>query len=98
MGIQRQNTLEKDPLLMSAASRRRLTRTPAIELWDAWVFAEVECDLALETWYRAADDDKGMAYAAYVAALDREEQAATSLAARLESEPERSAEPAFAGP
>jgi hypothetical protein len=98
MGIHRQTTLEKDPLLMSAATRRHLTRTPAIELWDAWVFAEVECDLALDTWYRSADRDKGMAYAAYVAALDREEQAAASLAARLDIEPERSAERAFAGP
>jgi hypothetical protein len=98
MAIYSKNTLEKDPLLMSAASRRRLTRTPAIELWDAWVFAEVECDLALESWYRAADEDKRNTFAAYVAALDREEQAAESLATRLEIEPERSAERAFAGP
>jgi hypothetical protein len=98
MAINSKNTLEQDPLLMSAASRRRLTKTPAIELWDAWVFAEVECDLALESWYRATDEDKRNTYAAYVAALDREEQAAASLAARLEIEPERSAEPAFAGP
>jgi hypothetical protein len=98
MAIHRQTTLEKDPLLMSAASRRRLTKTPAIELWDAWVFAEVECDLTLESWSRAADEDKRNAYAAYVAALDREEQAAASLATRLEIEPERTAEPAFAGP
>jgi hypothetical protein len=98
MGIHRQSTLEKDPLLMSAASRRRLIHTPAIELWDAWVFAEVECDLALESWYRAGDDDKRGAYAAYLAALDREEQAATSLAERLELEPDRSLEQSFAGP
>jgi hypothetical protein len=98
MGIRRQTTLVKNPLLMSAADRRWLSETPAIELWDAWVFAEVESDLALESWYRAPTDDKPSAYAAYVAALDREERAAASLAERLELEPVRSLEHAFAGP
>jgi hypothetical protein len=75
--------IETGSLLMSAASRRFQEDIPAIELWDAWVFAEVETDLALSTWYRAGTDDKRVAHAAYVAALDREEQAASTLALRL---------------
>jgi hypothetical protein len=72
-----------EPLLMSAASRRIKEDIPAIELWDAWVFAEVETDLALDAWYRAAHEHKRIAHAAYVAALDREEQAANTLSLRL---------------
>ena len=75
--------IETEPLLMSAAGRRVQEDIPAIELWDAWVFAEVETDLALDTWYRADHEGKRNAYAAYVAALDREEQAANTLALRL---------------
>ena len=75
--------IETGTLLMSAAGRRVREDIPAIELWDAWVFAEVETDLALDTWYRADHEDKRNAYAAYVAALDREEQAANTLALRL---------------
>ena len=51
-----------------------------IDLWDAWLFAEAEASLALATWTRAADGDKADAYATYVAALDREEQAGRVLA------------------
>jgi hypothetical protein len=75
--------IETEPLLMTAASRRFREDIPAIELWDAWVFAEVETDLALDAWYRAAHKEKRCAHAAYVAALDREEQAANILALRL---------------
>jgi hypothetical protein len=83
MASRRQNTLEKDPLLMSAATRRWHQEAPAIELWDAWVFAEVESELALEAWFSAPTDDKPRAYGAYVASLDREQQAAATLAERL---------------
>ncbi|HKR98784.1 MAG TPA: hypothetical protein VJU79_04640, partial [Candidatus Dormibacteraeota bacterium] len=78
MGTPPNATLERDPLLMSAATRRWACKTEAIELWDAWVFAEVESELALESWFSATQNDKPRAYGAYVAALDREEQAATA--------------------
>jgi hypothetical protein len=55
------------------------TRTD--ELWDAWAFAAVEAQLALKTWIDAPMDGKGDAFFSYRAALDREEQAATVLAA-----------------
>jgi hypothetical protein len=51
-----------------------------VDLWDAWLFAEAEASLALATWTRALDGDKASAYATYVAALDREEQAGRMLA------------------
>lgn len=51
-----------------------------IDLWDAWLFAEAEASLALATWNRAPHGDKARAYAAYAAALDREEQAGRVLA------------------
>jgi hypothetical protein len=98
MASRRQNTLEKDPLLVSAAARREGYLTPAIELWDAWVFAEVESELALEAWFSAPSDDKRRAHGAYVAALDREQQAATILAERLARTPELSPHHGFAGP
>jgi hypothetical protein len=75
--------IETGTLLMSAAGRRVREDIPAIELWDAWVFAEVETGLALDIWYGADHEHKRNAYAAYVAALDREEQAANTLALRL---------------
>jgi hypothetical protein len=50
-----------------------------IDLWDAWLFAEADASLALGDWSCAAEADKSDAYAAYRAALDREEQAAFAL-------------------
>jgi len=58
-------------------------------LWDAWAFAAVEAELALDAWLKAAHSLKEATFAAYHAALDREEQAAAELAARLA--PSRSA-------
>jgi hypothetical protein len=52
-------------------------------LWDAWAFAAVEAELALEAWLRAAHSMKSSTFAAYRAALDREEEAAEVLAARV---------------
>jgi protein-disulfide isomerase len=52
-------------------------------LWDAWAFAAVEAELALDAWLKAAQSLKEATFAAYHAALDREEQAAADLAARL---------------
>jgi hypothetical protein len=53
------------------------------ELWDAWAFAAVEAELALAAWKRATRELKATAFAIYRAALDREEQAAARLAARI---------------
>lgn len=55
----------------------------AEELWDAWGFAAMEAELALEAWRKAARELKAAAFATYRAALDREEQAAAHLAERL---------------
>ena len=52
-------------------------------LWDAWVFAAVEAELALDSWLKAASHLKGATFAAYRQALDREERAAADLAARI---------------
>jgi hypothetical protein len=56
-------------------------------LWDAWALAEVESKLALHAWMRAARNLKADAFAAYRAALDREEQAAVVLAAHVAMPP-----------
>ena len=52
-------------------------------LWDAWAFAAMDAELALDAWLKAAHSLKEATFAAYHAALDREEQAAAELAARL---------------
>jgi hypothetical protein len=52
-------------------------------LWDAWAFAAMEAELALEAWMKAAHSLKEATYFTYRAALDREERAATSLAAHI---------------
>jgi hypothetical protein len=57
--------------------------SPANELWDAWAFAAMETELALGAWSKAAQGLKATAFAAYRAALDREEHAAAMLAAQL---------------
>jgi hypothetical protein len=58
-----------------------------IDLWDAWLFAETEASLALADWMQAPDEHKAGAYTTYVAALDREEQAALVLALGLDEQP-----------
>jgi hypothetical protein len=54
-----------------------------IELWDAWTFAEIDAEFALRRWWDAFGDEQETAFCAYQAALEREAQAATVLAARL---------------
>jgi uncharacterized membrane protein len=51
------------------------------DLYDAWMLAAAESALALASWRSAARDDKRDAYAIYVAALDREADAAWLLQA-----------------
>jgi hypothetical protein len=54
-----------------------------VDLRDAWLFAEAQAGVALHAWFSAPRQERQDAYAAYVAALDREEVAASLLAARL---------------
>ena len=71
------------PLPSTPTSWRSSWGVSTEELWDAWAFACVEAELALDAWKRAASGLKAAAFAAYRAALDREEQAATALASRI---------------
>ncbi len=64
------------PLLRLARLGR--ARRPA-DLYDAWLFAAADAKLALAAWRLALSRDRSDAYAVYVAALDREEQAAARL-------------------
>jgi len=54
-----------------------------VDLRDAWLYAEAQAGVALHVWFSAPRRDRQDAYAAYVAALDREEAAACLLASRL---------------
>ena len=45
----------------------------------AWCGAESESEAALQTWWQATDSSRSVAYAAYRAALEREEAAARDL-------------------
>jgi hypothetical protein len=64
-------------------ARLSLKRVRPADLFDAWLFAETEAALALAAWRSAGTAEKGDAYAAYRAALDREAQAAQLLELRL---------------
>ena len=70
---------------IAEAEPRAARKVPKIELWDAWVFAEVDSALALRRWFDAPEEDKAVAFAAYGASVDREERAALALAERLRS-------------
>ena len=60
-----------------------LQRLRPADLFDAWLFAEADATLALGAWRAAPRGEKGDAYAAYLAAFDRETHAARILALRL---------------
>jgi hypothetical protein len=60
-----------------------LERVRPAALFDAWLFAEADATLALGAWWRARPEEKAGAYAAYLAALDREAHAARILELRL---------------
>jgi hypothetical protein len=45
----------------------------------AWFTAESESEAALRTWWQSTGSSRSVAYAAYRAALDREEAAARDL-------------------
>jgi hypothetical protein len=74
--------------LVESDARGRAARTlrdlQVIDLRDAWVSAEAQAGVALHVWFTSgARSDRQDAYAAYIAALDREEAAASLLASRL---------------
>jgi hypothetical protein len=73
----------KPPVVVNGGAAQRVADAHPIDLWDAWLFAEAEASLSLQAWSSAATDDKAGAHAVYLAALDREEQAARVLADRL---------------
>jgi hypothetical protein len=56
-------------------------KTRLIDLFDAWVFAAREAELALRAWTSCSSTERADAHAVYRAALDREERAAVVLAA-----------------
>jgi hypothetical protein len=66
-----------------ATAERALHDLRPIDLRDAWKFAEAQAGVALRTWFSAPRDEKADAYAAYRAAVDREDAAATMLESRL---------------
>ena len=51
------------------------------DLFDAWVFAARDAELACGAWASSPNDGRAEAHAVYCAALDREERAAAVLAA-----------------
>jgi hypothetical protein len=59
---------------------------PTIELWDAWLFAELDAELSLKRWWEAESREREGAFAAYRAALEREAKAAHALQVRLAGE------------
>ena len=77
--------------MISGTKRRSLTerfdlslqRLRPADLFDAWMFAEADATLAIATWRAAPREEKADAYAAYLAAFERETHAARILAARL---------------
>jgi hypothetical protein len=50
------------------------------DLFDAWVFAARDAELALDAWASGTNHERATAHAVYRAALDREERAAEVLA------------------
>jgi hypothetical protein len=63
--------------------RMSIRRLQPADLFDAWMFAEADATRAIAAWEAAPAEEKGDAYAAYVAALDRETAATHLLARRL---------------
>jgi hypothetical protein len=51
------------------------------DIFDAWVFAARDAELACAAWASGPSDGRAEAHAVYRAALDREERAAVVLAA-----------------
>jgi hypothetical protein len=75
--------MSASPRSLRRLARLSLTRVRPAELFDAWMFAETDASLALAAWREARSEEKADAHAAYLAALDREAQAAMTLQLRL---------------
>lgn len=74
----------RQPTRYTRLTARLLGTKPGSEaLWSAWAFAAADAELALDAWLGAADNLKEATFAAYREALDREEQMAADLAARV---------------
>ena len=66
------------------ARRPTLLRLDPLELFDAWLQAELDASVSLARWCDSEDGAKGDAHAAYLAALEREAHAADVLRRRVE--------------
>jgi len=67
---------------MTVMLTRVLPKTYGVmELFDAWVSAAHDVQVAWERWSASPTEDRGEAYAGYCASLEREEHAAAVLAA-----------------
>jgi hypothetical protein len=71
------------PTVIAGLTELQFHHPPTLELWDAWAFAEIDAEFALQAWWGATGGDRASAFAAYTAALEREEQAAVVLKRRL---------------
>jgi hypothetical protein len=60
-----------------------MKRLRPADLYDTWVLTAAESALALASWRSAGHDEKAEAYDAYVAALEREADAAWLLQAGM---------------
>jgi hypothetical protein len=52
-----------------------------VDIWDAWVYAQMEVEIAFRAWAGAPVAERRDLHLVYRAALDREAQAAVVLAA-----------------
>jgi hypothetical protein len=68
---------------MTMLDRDTIEHLAPADLFDAWMFAEADATLAIAAWRSAPVEEKRDAHAAYVAALDRETQAAHVFALRV---------------
>jgi hypothetical protein len=84
MLLPRAATIYTEPPVVAAG------RPPLVEVWDAWAFAEIDAEFALKRWWEADDAERANAYAGYLAALERETQAAAVLEAELREDSQSS--------
>jgi len=80
---QNRSVTTKRRSFLGCLDRLSIERIRPADLFDAWMFAEADATLAIAAWRAAPSEEKGDAHAAYIAALDRETQAARLLALRL---------------
>jgi hypothetical protein len=82
-------TARENPFIVTSGSalarlaRRGEPPASAGALYDDWLMAETQATLALEAWRAAERNQKGAAYARYVAHTNAEDAAAARLFERL---------------